>query len=212
MKKKLQKHIKMKIQKSLLLSFSALMVFACGRNPNDPGVEYASQMYHAIAYEPYSQILDTKREEYNTIEYNPNKINMRKPAKGTIARKMYAGQPKNELAKELYIYDVHPDSLEYSAKNLTNPIPLSKEVVAEGQVLYNRYCSACHGPGGEGDGKVAEQYKGVANLVAKAKVSTDGHIFHVITHGKGRMWPHGSQVNPEERWKIVHFVKSLGNQ
>ena len=37
----------------------------------------------------------------------------------------------------------------------------------------------------------------------------DGHIFHVITYGKGRMWPHASQVNPEERWKIVHYVHRL---
>lgn len=202
----------MKVTKILLIIAGGVMMYSCGRNPNDPGVEYASQMYHSIAYEPYSQILDTTREEFNTIVYNPNKSNLRKPAPGTIARKFYSGQPKNQLAKQIYVYDVHPDSLELAARTLVNPIPATKEVVEEGKVLYGRYCAACHGPGGEGDGKVADQYKGVANLVAKAKVSTEGHIYHVITYGKGRMWPHGSQVNPEERWKIVHFVKSLGNQ
>ena len=36
-------------------------------------------------------------------------------------------------------------------------------------------------------------------------------FFHVITHGKGRMYPHGSQVNPEERWKIAMYVATLQN-
>ena len=36
-----------------------------------------------------------------------------------------------------------------------------------------------------------------------------GHIFNVITNGKGRMMPHGTQVNPEERWKIALYVKNV---
>ncbi len=36
-----------------------------------------------------------------------------------------------------------------------------------------------------------------------------GHIYHVIANGKGRMLPHGSQVNPEERWKISLYVKNV---
>ena len=36
-----------------------------------------------------------------------------------------------------------------------------------------------------------------------------GHLYHVITYGRGRMLPHGSQVNPEERWKIVMYVQQL---
>jgi hypothetical protein len=38
---------------------------------------------------------------------------------------------------------------------------------------------------------------------------TEGHIFHVITMGKGLMWPHGSQISPEDRWKIAKYVKTL---
>jgi len=40
----------------------------------------------------------------------------------------------------------------------------------------------------------------------------DGHIYHVITHGKGRMWPHGSQISSENRWKIVLYVHELQKQ
>ncbi len=201
----------MKLLNTVLALGTASLLFSCGRNPNDPGLEYAPQMYHAVAFEPYSQVTDTSSEFFNTIQANPNGQNQRVPEKGTIARRQYTGMVKGSLAQELYIYDIPADSLDYAAKALKNPVPNNEKTLEEGKVLYGRYCQSCHGEGGLGDGKVADQYKGVANLVAKAKVVSDGHIFHVITHGKGRMWPHGSQVNPDERWKIVHFVKSLGS-
>jgi mono/diheme cytochrome c family protein len=196
---------------TLFLAASVGVLSSCSKNPNDPGLEYAPQMAHAIAFEPYSQVTDTNSEFYNTINVNPGGQNLRMPAKGTIARKQYAGMVKGSLANEIYQYGISADSLDYAAKVLSNPIPLSPGVVDEGKVLYGRYCQACHGEGGAGDGKVSELYGGVANLQVKSKVLSEGHIFHVITHGKGRMWPHGSQVNPDERWKIVHFVKSLAN-
>ncbi len=85
-----------------------------------------------------------------------------------------------------------------------------KKTLEEGKVLYGRYCQHCHGEGGKGDGLVGKMYKGVPSYSADAyKTMNDGHIFHVITNGKGRMWPHGSQVTPEERWKIVHYVHKL---
>jgi mono/diheme cytochrome c family protein len=185
------------------------LMSACSHDPNDPGLEYAPQMGHSIAFEPFTQVTDKTSEFYNTIDVNPNGQNQRKPAEGTIARKHYSGLKKGELAKEIFAYNIPADSLDYAAKVLKNPLDTSDLVLAEGKVLYGRYCQSCHGEGGLGDGKVADQYKGVANLVAKSKVVSEGHIYHVITHGKGRMWPHGSQVNPDERWKIVRFVKSL---
>lgn len=185
------------------------LLVSCSQDPNDPGLEYAPQMAHAIAFEPFTQVTDKNSEFYNTINVNPDGINQRRPAPGTVPRKHYSGMKKGELASEIFAYNIPADSLDYAARVLKSPFDTSANVIAEGKVLYGRYCQSCHGEGGLGDGKVADQYKGVANLVVKAKVVSDGHIYHVITHGKGRMWPHGSQVNPDERWKIVHFVKSL---
>jgi Cytochrome C oxidase, cbb3-type, subunit III len=50
----------------------------------------------------------------------------------------------------------------------------------------------------------------VANLKGDAyKSITEGHIFHVITMGKGLMQSHGSQITTEDRWKIARYVKAL---
>jgi mono/diheme cytochrome c family protein len=205
---------------ALIVCASALTACNMG-GKTKPGVEFAPQMYHTIAYDPYSTVVDTANEYYNMNIFNANSdgkrgvvvSNMRRPVTGTITRKAYSGMMKGELASQIYIDPYAPDSLELAGRELKNPILKSDDVMKEGEVLYLRYCSSCHGAEGNGQGKVADKYKGVPayNTGLVAKVS-GGHIFHVITHGKGRMWPHGPLVNPEERWKIVHYVQKLQKQ
>jgi mono/diheme cytochrome c family protein len=197
------------------IAITASMLFSsCGRNPNDTGTEFASQMYHSRAYEDYTQIIDTTSEDYNSAVYNAGRLNMRKPPKHSISRKNYEGTPRTVLAANIMEYPIpHPDSMGWSERNLTNPLPATPKNLEEGKVLYTRYCAACHGAEGKGNGKVAEQYKGVPSYSA-GRVATvnGGHIYHTITYGKGRMWPHGTQVMPDERWKIVQYVQTLQKQ
>ncbi|MFN4145045.1 MAG: c-type cytochrome [Runella sp.] len=182
--------------------FSALVLLSsCKPGYDDTGWEYAPNMYNSVGYEPYSQI------KKNTI--NPDGKNMREPVAGTVSRRNYQTQ-FDSTKSDLMIYHVHKDSLNIASRVLVNPIPNTPKIMAEGKVLYERYCLHCHGENGEGNGAVADMYKGVPNYKAAAYATmTDGHVFHVITYGKGRMWPHGSQVTPEERWKIAHYVQKL---
>ncbi|GAB4035506.1 cytochrome c [Spirosoma gilvum] len=177
---------------------------ACKRGHDNTGVEYAPQMYDAVGYEPYRQIRP------NTI--NPQGLNMRLPAQGTVARPNYHttfGEGA-DAKTDLMIYNIPADSIEIAERVLVNPIPETEMSLAEGKALYTRYCSHCHGETGKGDGLVGKEYKGVPNYSSDAlKTLNDGHIFHVITNGKGRMWPHGSQITPEDRWKIVQYVHKL---
>ncbi|WP_461115745.1 c-type cytochrome [Spirosoma jeollabukense] len=179
---------------------------ACKKGHDNTGVVYAPQMYEPVGYEPY------KQSRANTINVRENGLNMRLPARGTVARPNYHttfGSGANKTT-DLMMYNIPADSIGIAERVLTNPIAESEKTQAEGQVLYTRYCSHCHGATGKGDGPVAKEYKGVPNYSTDAyKTMNDGHIFHVITHGKGRMWPHGSQITPEDRWKIVQYVHKL---
>lgn len=202
----------MKILKSIYLvalSAASLGVVSCGASGDDQGLEYAPQMYHSVAYEPLTQIQDEgagswlsnredgKGEFYNSNVYNPHNMNMREPVANTVPRNKYGILPYRLGVAELAASD-----------SLKNPVELNDQVLAEGQQLFTQYCLPCHGAGGQGDGKVGEVIGGVANLTGGAYVGlSEGHIFHVITHGKGRMGAHGSQISPERRWKIVHYVK-----
>ncbi|MBX2967146.1 MAG: cytochrome c [Cyclobacteriaceae bacterium] len=202
----------------------ATLLAGCRAGGDSPGLEYAPNMYHSVAYEPYTQItnLDAGRwltsieyedghaEFYNSNNLNPFKMNMRMPPANTVSR--------NKLG--LLPYRLHKDSLE-SASKLVSPYEGSVDaILADGKALYTMYCTHCHGAKGEGDGKVAtgvtvdgverSMYAGVANLKGDAyKDITEGYIFHVITVGKGLMAPHGSQISQEDRWKISHYVKAL---
>jgi mono/diheme cytochrome c family protein len=131
-------------------------------------------------------------------------MNMREPVKNTVKRNPQGWLP----------YRISKDSIAVAA-SLKNPLDSSAAIVSSGKILYDTYCDHCHGPKGLGDGKVAEldgqvKYAGVANLTSDAlKNVSEGHIFHVITMGKGLMWAHGSQISPEDRWKIAKYVKTL---
>jgi len=182
---------------------------------DNPGVEYAPQMYHSTPYEPLSQITDSKSgdwvgsdddeygEFYNSNPYNPHGMTMRKPVQGTVRRSGVGGLP----------YRLPADSLEYAANNVVNPYPAEDAIIAEGKKVYEHYCLHCHGENGQGNGKVGEVIKGVPayNKGQTAKL-TQGHIFHVITHGKGRMGAHGSQVSVSDRWKVSRYVETMQKQ
>lgn len=173
---------------SLVLS---LGVASCTPDPNSPGVEYAPEMYESIPYEPLRQIT------FNTV--NSFGINQRTPAEGTV--------PRGKLA---YFDHIPKDSVGIAERTLRNPYPYTKANIEEGQVLYTRFCQHCHGEQGNGQGPVGVKYKGVPNYSAGTyKTMNDGHIYHVIEWGRNRMMPHGSQVNPEERWKIAMYVHVL---
>lgn len=222
----------MRLLKSLFIGFSAAaLLTSCGAGGNDQGVEYAPNMYHSVAYEPYSQITDEDAgrwltsieydpfvkggeghaEFYNSNHYNPHRMNMRDPAPNTVKRNAQGWLP----------YRLPNDSTGLRLSDrLKNPLDSSVAVLAGGKALYEMYCDHCHGAKGEGNGKVAEgvkidgvqkgNYNGVPNYKSDAlKNLSEGHIFHVITYGKGLMWPHGSQINPEDRWKIAKYVKTL---
>ena len=193
------------------ISISALAILSvfvmgtsCQRGHDETGLEFAPNMYEPVGYEPYKQT----REH----PYNANGLNMRLPARGTVARPNYhTSFGKGDSAvTDLMMYNVPQDSIGIAERVLKNPIPANEAALSEGKVLYGRYCQHCHGETGKGDGLVGKMYKGVPSYSADAyKTMNDGHVFHVITNGKGRMWPHGSQITPEERWKIVHYVHKL---
>lgn len=187
-----------------IATFSTAALTSCSDN-NSTGWEFAPNMYNSRAYEPLTQW------RKNTI--NVDGKDMRSPVTGTVSRANYHTsflQDDSTVVNDLMVYDLPKDSIAIAEVSLKNPIPWSEKAEDEGKVLYERNCLHCHGEKGAGDGAVGIVYKGVPNYASDAyKNMNDGHIYHVITHGKGRMWSHASQVNPEERWKIVHYVHRL---
>lgn len=175
---------------------ATVLLYACTSNGDNPGIEYAPDMYISKAYEPFSQ------ERH--MDLNPNGMTMRLPVTGTIAR----GQ-----LDYIFNYPNTPEGYESSAAAI-NPIAKTNENIAEGEKLYNIYCSLCHGKTGANDGSVITtgnfarppfpnyQDPYIQNLA-------EGKIYFVITYGKNMMGAHGHMLNPAQRWQVVNYVKKL---
>lgn len=92
-----------------------------------------------------------------------------------------------------------------------NPLTLNAALLARGQQRFTINCSPCHGQLGDGNG-VTKKYgmAVVANLHDKRIVTMgDGELFYVISNGRNLMQSYASQVDVQDRWAIVAYVRAL---
>jgi len=99
---------------------------------------------------------------------------------------------------------------------LVAPMPATDEVLARGKVMYNTYCSPCHGSDGVALGAVAQpgRYPGVIALAGPsgiAKNRTDGWIYLTIRNGGAIMPYYGWAMSDDEMWATVHYVRTLND-
>lgn len=91
------------------------------------------------------------------------------------------------------------------------PVPVTLDLLQEGQDRFNTYCAPCHGYTGEGNGVIVQH-----GLAAPPSFQTAdfyqapaGLYFNVITNGYGRMLSYGYRVKPDERWAIIAYIRAL---
>jgi hypothetical protein len=91
------------------------------------------------------------------------------------------------------------------------PFPITRDDLERGQDRFNIYCSPCHSRLGDGNGLIVQRgYRNppsyYTDRVIKAPV---GHFFDVITNGFGAMPSYASRVTPEDRWRIIAYIRVL---
>jgi mono/diheme cytochrome c family protein len=93
---------------------------------------------------------------------------------------------------------------------LTNPIPVSAAVVEQGRALFETYCAVCHGRGGRGGGRVGKYFMTVPDLsTTEIQGYPDGLLYSVIREGGFNMPGYAEALGAQERWAVVHFIRSL---
>lgn len=95
-----------------------------------------------------------------------------------------------------------------------NPIPRTEESVSAGRVVYARYCRACHGRGGKGDGGAAPPGSQPSNLLDNEwdYGETDAEIFKTIWEGVPPdmvMAAWGERISEEDTWNVVNYLRDL---
>ena len=95
-----------------------------------------------------------------------------------------------------------------------NPVAATAESAANGAKSYARYCAACHGKEGKGDGLAGAKLDPKPSNLADAEWkhgATDPEIFTVIHDGvKGTaMKAFGSRMTEHELWDLVNYIRTL---
>lgn len=198
--------MKFKLKYITVLAVSGLTLSSCTKSEDSPGYEYMPDMYRSQAIEAYVDYGMVKDNEIDSLKL---KISARKPAVGTIP---YVKD--KEVAAIMMPLKYGENDRDEASANLLLPDYYLSDIegnVKEGKRLYSIFCQHCHGKTGEGDGGVVEVggFNPPSPYNGAYKDRTLGSIFHTITYGKGAMGSHASQLNKEERWKVVMFVRSL---
>ena len=93
------------------------------------------------------------------------------------------------------------------------PFPVDKAALERGRDRYQIFCSACHGMAGEGDGMITRRgfQKPPSFYDDRLQEGTTpaSHFFDVITNGWGAMPDYATSVAPEDRWKIIAYLRAL---
>ena len=91
------------------------------------------------------------------------------------------------------------------------PLEVTMAVMDRGRERYNISCKVCHGSVGLGNGITVEYgLAAVANLqLERIRDMADGEIFNTITNGKNTMMGYGHNIQVEDRWAIIAYLRAL---
>jgi cbb3-type cytochrome c oxidase subunit III len=138
-----------------------------------------------LPYEP-SNFFDDGRSE-------------RQPVPGTVARG-----------------HLHLDELLYTGKEnsvLANrfPFPITRADLQRGREQFNIFCTPCHDYTGSGHGMIVQRGfpPPPSYHIDRLRNAPAGHFFDVMTNGFGSMYSYAARVTPEDRWRIIAYIRAL---
>ncbi len=91
------------------------------------------------------------------------------------------------------------------------PSPVTLAVLTRGQQRFNIFCSPCHDRVGTGQGMIVRRgYRAPPSFhIDRLRQAPAGYFFDVMTNGFGVMPDYAQQVQPEDRWAIVAYIRAL---
>jgi mono/diheme cytochrome c family protein len=101
------------------------------------------------------------------------------------------------------------------ARDRTNPIGDSPEVLADARAHWADHCAVCHANNGRGDTEMGKHMYPPAPDMRKAETQdlTDGELFYIIQNGirlSGMpSWGSGKSGDEEDSWKLVRLIRHL---
>jgi cytochrome c553 len=219
------------------IAFLTWMFSVCSpAGKNKTGHEYMPDMAHPVSYE--SNVYSAYEHNHWDNESTFKKADLSQPrtkVAGTIARGAtgvyYAGADELDIIRgnnasnaiaapvngeaPFYYTNTEEERLRCEAEMLNNPFPITAAGLDKAKPLYNIYCGICHGEKGDGQGwlvampdsKYPAQPK---NLIADDMIAAgNGRYYFAMMYGKNVMGGYADKLSFEERWQVLHYVRSL---
>ncbi len=125
---------------------------------------------------------------------------MRQPVPGTV--------PIGGLKEDAAFFTGKGADAQFVA---TIPVTVNEALLERGRQRYVIYCQPCHDARGDGKGILFQRGNVPTASFHQDTIlkSSDGHIFDVITNGKGLMASYRWPIPPADRWAIVAYVREL---
>jgi mono/diheme cytochrome c family protein len=98
---------------------------------------------------------------------------------------------------------------------MTNPVPLTPEVLAEARAHFADHCAACHGNDGKGKTEMGQHMYPRAPDMTQRQTQTlsDGELYAIVENGIRLTgmpgWSNGSAEAHRASWTLVHFIRHL---
>lgn len=93
------------------------------------------------------------------------------------------------------------------------PVTVDEAALRRGQDRFQVFCVMCHGMTGEGDGMIVRRgFRRPPSFYddrLQEGTTPAAHFFDVITNGWGAMPSYADMIPPEDRWKIIAYLRAL---
>lgn len=216
--------------------FAWLFSLCSPAGKNKTGHEYMPDMYHAVSYEanvlsdyywnhwekksafrkaelsqPRGKVTGSIARGYTAVYYNGSaEIDV---VRGKNAPNAIAA-PVNDEAP-FYYDNTEDDRLRCEQEMKDNPFPITNTGLDKAKPLYDIYCGICHGEKGDGQGWLAampdSKYPAQPrNLIADDIINAEnGRLYFAVMYGKNVMGGYPDKLSFEERWQVIHYIRSL---
>ena len=93
------------------------------------------------------------------------------------------------------------------------PVAIDEAALRRGRERFGIFCSMCHGMTGEGDGLIVRRgFRRPPSFYddrLQEGTTPAAHFFDVISNGWGAMPSYAEMIPPEDRWKIIAYLRAL---
>ena len=91
------------------------------------------------------------------------------------------------------------------------PVPVTSALLSRGRERYDIFCAPCHDHTGTGLGTVVRRGFRRPNSfhIDRLRESPAGYYYDVMANGFGAMSDYSAQIEADDRWAIVAYIRAL---